>query len=59
VLDPYEGRSIVPKWQMTGTKHPCAVSETSEFLLSYLLGRGTLHGIDLCAPLLTVRVPLP
>jgi hypothetical protein len=42
---------------MAGTKHARMVSETLEFLLSYLHGRGTLHGIDLGAPFLAVKVP--
>jgi len=48
---------MCPKWQMAGTKHARMVSETPQFLLSYLHYRGTLHGIDLGAPFLAVKVP--
>jgi hypothetical protein len=51
--------SLVPKWQMAGTKHLSPVSETTYCFPSYLHGRGTLLGIDLCAPSTTQKVPGP
>jgi hypothetical protein len=40
----FEEHFVVPKAQMAGTKHSCAVFETPKVLPSYLQGRGTLHG---------------